>query len=289
MMPEAPGLIATPFDRLIWTDHTIQVGGVMFDLQPLGAPRQRPKPGRFVLYKDRPLIDSYQRLWPAAFAPERVFEIGLWTGGSAVFWMELLQPDVLVGIDLAKPEDIGEGHLEALAAYSADSRYKGRFIIEWNTDQADSARLNEVAVRSCDGWLDLVIDDGSHLYGPTKSSFATLFPLLRHGGWYVIEDWPWALVDTFPAQAPLLAHGPPPLSDLVLELVELSGRAPDIVSTVRTSGWVVAIQRGTGKFADPFSRPAVRRLGRPASLRRLLGETAREIATRLASGQIRSR
>jgi hypothetical protein len=37
--------------------------------------------------------------------------------------------------------------------------------------------------------LDLVIDDASHLLGPTRSSFNVLFPLLRPGGVYVIEDW----------------------------------------------------------------------------------------------------
>jgi hypothetical protein len=40
--------------------------------------------------------------------------------------------------------------------------------------------------------LDLVIDDASHIYGPTKASFQALFPLLRPGGLYLIEDWAWA-------------------------------------------------------------------------------------------------
>jgi hypothetical protein len=42
------------------------------------------------------------------------------------------------------------------------------------------------------GPLDLVVDDCSHLYEPTRASFNELFPRLRPGGAYVIEDWVWA-------------------------------------------------------------------------------------------------
>ena len=47
--------------------------------------------------------------------------------------------------------------------------------------------------------LDLVIDDASHLYGPTMASFEVLFPRLRPGGLYVIEDWfpPTPMIDLF--------------------------------------------------------------------------------------------
>ena len=37
--------------------------------------------------------------------------------------------------------------------------------------------------------IDLVIDDASHLYVETKASFEELFPRLRPGGLFIIEDW----------------------------------------------------------------------------------------------------
>ena len=37
--------------------------------------------------------------------------------------------------------------------------------------------------------VDLVIDDASHRYPETVASFEVLFPRLRTGGLYVIEDW----------------------------------------------------------------------------------------------------
>ena len=41
--------------------------------------------------------------------------------------------------------------------------------------------------------LDLVMDDASHLGPQTRASFETLFPRLRAGGLYIIEDWSWHL------------------------------------------------------------------------------------------------
>jgi hypothetical protein len=40
--------------------------------------------------------------------------------------------------------------------------------------------------------LDLVVDDASHQAGPTRASFNALFPRLRAGGVYIIEDRCWA-------------------------------------------------------------------------------------------------
>jgi hypothetical protein len=39
--------------------------------------------------------------------------------------------------------------------------------------------------------LDLVTDDASHLLDLTRASFEMLFPRLRPGGTYIIEDWNW--------------------------------------------------------------------------------------------------
>jgi predicted O-methyltransferase YrrM len=37
--------------------------------------------------------------------------------------------------------------------------------------------------------IDLVIDDASHLWDRTRASFEVLYPRLRPGGLFVIEDW----------------------------------------------------------------------------------------------------
>ncbi len=82
------------------------------------------------------------------------------------------------------------------------SRIKERLKPFWAVDQQDSARLREIWQTEFRAPLDLVIDDASHLYGPTKTSFETLFPLLRPGGLYIIEDWAWGHWKEFLAPEP---------------------------------------------------------------------------------------
>ncbi|MFJ8856817.1 hypothetical protein ACIRD8_00105 [Streptomyces sp. NPDC102451] len=53
-------------------------------------------------------------------------------------------------------------------------------------DQSDPGSLVGVAAKV--GTLDVIIDDGSHLSPHILTTFETLFPLLRDGGIYAVED-----------------------------------------------------------------------------------------------------
>jgi cephalosporin hydroxylase len=53
-------------------------------------------------------------------------------------------------------------------------------------DQSDPASLLDIAERI--GRLDVIIDDGSHRSPHVITTFRTLFPLLRAGGIYAVED-----------------------------------------------------------------------------------------------------
>lgn len=52
--------------------------------------------------------------------------------------------------------------------------------------QSDEKKLKEVANEI--GEIDIIIDDGSHVNSDVITSFKTLFPKLKKGGIYVIED-----------------------------------------------------------------------------------------------------
>jgi hypothetical protein len=69
----------------------------------------------------------------------------------------------------------------------------GRLKTYWGIDQSDVGTLSNIALAEFDGAIDLVIDDASHQFGPTQASFTCLFPRLRPGGLYVIEDWNWEI------------------------------------------------------------------------------------------------
>ena len=80
-----------------------------------------------------------------------------------------------------------------------------------DVDQADRGRLAEIVDEEFgDEPLDFVLDDCSHLYEPTRASFNELFPRLRPGGIYTIEDWRWAhaLIERRVARRPLAGRGP---------------------------------------------------------------------------------
>jgi hypothetical protein len=88
--------------------------------------------------------------------------------------------------------------------------------------QADRKRVVEIIENEFPNGLDLVIDDASHAYAETKATFETVFPCLRTGGIYIIEDWNWA--HDHPAASPDHFYASQPaLTNLIFELVVLHG------------------------------------------------------------------
>src|SRR5207237_6125856 len=111
--------------------------------------------------------------------------------------------------------------------YAASRNLEDRIKTYWETSQADPGKLKQIVGTDFSGPLDLVIDDASHLYKFTKSSFETLFPLIRPGGLYIIEDWSWACWSGLPAAfnpsmnalPATLAREDMPLPRLICEIV----------------------------------------------------------------------
>jgi demethylmacrocin O-methyltransferase len=106
----------------------------------------------------------------------RVLEIGIGGygaagsgGGSLQMWQHYFRRGLIYGLDLAAKSHANDVRIQTIRG-----------------DQADAEFLAGLAAEI--GPLDIVIDDGSHLSDHVLGSFATLFPLLRPGGLYVIED-----------------------------------------------------------------------------------------------------
>ncbi len=56
-------------------------------------------------------------------------------------------------------------------------------------DQRDAARLSEVCAAHAPDGIDIVIADASHVGAWSLRSYRALFPFLKPGGLYIIEDW----------------------------------------------------------------------------------------------------
>ncbi len=101
--------------------------------------------------------------------PITLLEIGVFRGGSLRMWEDYMTTARIVGVDIA-PECI---------QYAGDRRE-----IEIGS-QADRDFLEGLGRRRRP---HVIIDDGSHMAEHVILTFRTLFPYLRPGGTYIIED-----------------------------------------------------------------------------------------------------
>lgn len=166
--------------RIVWRDDTsLSVDGEDYDLQHVSE----AVVGRLRLYKSRAMIESYLPII-AEFQGSNIFELGIFGGGSTAFFAQVCAPRRLIAVELS-PDRI-----DPLDRLVERRGLEGSVRLHYGVDQGDRARLREILdLELGDAPLDLVIDDASHIYGPTRASFEVLFPRLRPGGLYVIEDW----------------------------------------------------------------------------------------------------
>jgi predicted O-methyltransferase YrrM len=257
-----------PDPRLDWKSDThLAVDGVDFVLAPSEPDLMRAAAdsGAMLLRKARWMVERYQSLDVAPGLD--LFEIGIYQGGSAALLALLLRPRRLTAIDLTAQR------ATALDAFTDAHGLSDVVHPYYGVDQADRARVEAIVAQEFGTkLLDVVIDDGSHLLEPTKASFNVLFPRLRAGGLYVIEDWSWdhlaesiitrrlrddpgaraewaRMVENGEAAAPITV----PLSRLVLELVLTAAFDAGIVSEIVNvrEGWLV-VRRGDAPL-DPHT------------------------------------
>jgi predicted O-methyltransferase YrrM len=169
---------------LAWRgDDTFDVAGVTF--QATVVDRFRSPGGSFWLVKTRPMVERYRELL-SSLQPKRILELGIYQGGSAAFFALLCQPERLVAVDIRDDPAVG------LERFIDERGLRDRVRTHYSLDQADVSALHRLVADEFGGEpLDLVVDDASHRLDPTRSSFNALFPHLRPGGIFVIEDWSW--------------------------------------------------------------------------------------------------
>lgn len=112
--------------------------------------------------------------WYEAILPIRraaILEIGIAWGGSLLMWRGMCPDAKIVGVDICPPADPPLG------------------IIQIRGDQRDDDLADKVRAYSPDGY-DLIVDDASHYGSASTLTFNHLWPLVKPGGWYALEDWP---------------------------------------------------------------------------------------------------
>jgi Methyltransferase domain len=238
------------FSKLVCTEPgRYRVGSQTLKAQTFG-PRMDTASDAFILYKEPKHFEIYSNWWPDGFAPSDVLELGIWAGGSVVFWNELIQPKRFSALDIKNAESIGPDNLARLKEYQRQQDSVLRLY--WETSQDNRTALERILKEDFPTGVDFVVDDASHLYGLSRSSFEIVFPRVRPGGWYVIEDWPWDLVDPFPGQEGFFRTGPP-LSLLITDLVRIAGTEKNVIDAVHVIRSFTFVQRGSARLNSDFA------------------------------------
>ena len=117
----------------------------------------------------------------------RLLELGIHRGGSLLFWRDYFPLSMIVGVDIAIPEEI-------IRQFSDEDGIRC-----FEGDQTDLRFLSRVANETAENGYDVIVDDASHLGYETKISFWHLFDHhLKPGGLYFIEDWGTGYWDDYP-------------------------------------------------------------------------------------------
>jgi SAM-dependent methyltransferase len=223
---------------VIWEGDAFTLNGIQYLCSTIGG-FVASKPGSFCLLKSRSAVEGYERLL-AELKPRTILEIGTWQGGSLAFLTDLAEPRRAVGVDLSpKPS-------AALIDFISRRSLTDVLHVYTEVDQCDLERLNEIVSTEFDDPLDLVIDDASHRLDPTRTTFSILFPWLRRGGKYVVEDWSWAHTPL-----PVLVEETP-LSVLSLELVLAAASWPDAIAALDVNNDWTIVTRGHAALPSPF-------------------------------------
>lgn len=251
----APTAYAPFFDRhrrrlCFVSQATMRIDEYRFDMDSSGAVRHKFSAGRdFILMKRPKLIEEYERVLKQ-LRPHAMMELGIRRGGSMAMFNLAFRPPVHLAIEI---EETPIPALDAVAQAAAD---EGRKMVPvFGVDQSDKARLVEIVRTHVNadprGALDLVIDDASHKHELSRISFETLFPCIRTGGIYALEDWGWAHWAEFQGDRAYFAKEDA-LTNLVFALLILHTCRPDIIASIRVTPVVVFIERGSARL-DPMA------------------------------------
>lgn len=119
--------------------------------------------------------ETYERFFaPLRSKPVTVFEVGVYRGESTKVLADYFSAGRIVGIDL---------HLPAIDLTAFDN------IVLAQGSQSDADLLNGLAKQHAPSGIDIVIDDASHEGALSLATFRILFPLVKPGGLYAVEDY----------------------------------------------------------------------------------------------------
>jgi hypothetical protein len=119
---------------------------------------------------------NYTEVYAKYFAPFKekqikFLEIGIYKGASVKLWEEYFKNADLHFMDIT---------LQATEYFSSRSHY--------HLYNQENPRDLQRFIQATGGDFDIILDDGGHTMNQQITSFSILFPHLKSGGMYIIED-----------------------------------------------------------------------------------------------------
>lgn len=153
---------------------------------------------------------KYYEQWFAPIKGEGITLLELGIGGedahlggaSLIGWINYFENGIIGGIDIYDKKEL-EDYSDRLFTYQGS--------------QDDPIFLNEV-IKDL-GTPDIIIDDASHISSLTIKSFEILFPLLKSGGLYFIEDLSCSYRNGFEGSKELKSLTEPTVVNYLFEMV----------------------------------------------------------------------
>lgn len=171
------------------------------------------------LLKQDHYLDFYSEFFGASRGRHfNVLEVGLYRGGSLLLFGRYLRNARILGIDLIAPEKFVLQQL-------SQPEFAGRLRVELGSQDDPTFLRGALNEHFGSELLDVVIDDASHLYEQSRTTFETVFhERLRPGGHYVIEDWGAGYWPKWPDGNPDGRHGLPRLIKELIDDVAMADR-----------------------------------------------------------------
>lgn len=119
----------------------------------------------------------------------KLLEIGIANGGSLKSWYVYFQKAEIIGIDINESKHIENDRIKTFKGHQGIRGHLRKFINEFGGD------------------FDVIIDDGSHFNNDISTSLGHLYPYLKSGGLYFIEDLQaWDIIKVAPLMLNLLRN-----------------------------------------------------------------------------------
>ena len=195
----------------------------------------------FFMAKSVPYLEGYARLTEGR-AIETVLELGIFKGGSVVFFDRFFQPKQLTALD------IETDRIAKLDTYVRDSA-TAHIDLRYGVSQDDRPAIAAIVAEDFPTGIDFVVDDASHFYSPTRASFEVIFPKVRPGGTYVVEDWSWGHSN------PWDGGDNEDITRMLHQLIVLHAKRSDIISQIHLAPGFFAVTRGPTPLGDDFELP----------------------------------